>query len=44
MRIDDMKSNGWLRVMKVHRFRTENCAAKMVICVRDNNSEERNKS
>lgn len=30
--------------MKVHRFRTESCAAKMVICARDNNSEERNKS
>lgn len=44
MRMDDMKSNGRLCVMKVHQFRTENCAAKMLICTRDNNSEERNKS
>ena len=44
MRMDDMKSNGWLRVMKVHRFRKEKRAAEMLICARDNNSEERNKS
>lgn len=43
MRTGDMKSNGWLRVMKVHRFRTESRAKKMLICTRDNNSEERNK-
>ena len=30
--------------MKVHRFRGEDCAVEMLICARDNNSEERNKS
>lgn len=31
-------------VMKVHRFRKGNLAAEMLICARDDNSEERNRS
>ena len=30
--------------MKVHRFRKGKRAAELLICTRDNNSEERNKS
>ena len=30
--------------MKVHRFGRENRAVEMLICARDNNSEERNKA
>ena len=38
------EKKGQFCVMKVHRFRKGNRAAEMLICARDNNSEERNKS
>ena len=38
------EKKGQFCVMKVHRFRKEKRAAEMLICARENNSEERNKS